>query len=62
MIILLVVSQKKLKAFANKRQVKHISSSFEPSISFHYLVNMVESEDITLAKLKRKNFPMKPIL
>ena len=43
---------KKLKDFANKRQVKHISSSLEPSIPFHSLVNMVDSEDITLEKIK----------
>ena len=43
---------KKLKDFANKRQVKHISSSLEPSIPFHSLVNMVDSEDITLKKIK----------
>ena len=43
---------KKLKDFANKRQVKHISSSLEPSILFHSLVNMVDSEDITLEKIK----------
>ena len=43
---------KKLKDFANKRQVKHISSSLEPSIPFHSLVKMVDSEDITLEKIK----------
>ena len=50
---------KKLKDFANKRQVKHISSSLEPSILFHSLVNMVDSEDITLKNslLKLTIFP-----
>ena len=43
---------KKLKDFANKRQVKHISSSLEPSIPFHSLANMANSEDITLEKIK----------
>ena len=42
----------KLKDFANKRQVKHNSSSLEPSMPFHTLVNMVDSEDITLEKIK----------
>ena len=45
-----VVSQK--KNFAYKRQVKHISTSLEPSIFFHSLVNMVDSEDIKLEKIK----------
>ena len=39
-----------LKDFANKLQIKHKSSSLEPSISVHSLVNMVDSEDITLKK------------
>ena len=34
--------QKKFKDFANKRQVKNISSSLEPSILFISLVNMVD--------------------
>ena len=42
---------KKLKDSANKRQVRHISNSFEPSIPFHSLVNMVDSEDITLQSI-----------
>ena len=50
---------KNLKNFANKRQVKHISSSLEPSIPFHTLVNMVDSEDITLEKIKLKNSLLK---
>ena len=41
-----------LKGFANKRQVKHISSSLEPSIPFHTLVNMVDSGDIAHEKIK----------
>ena len=53
---------KKLKDFTNKRQVKHISSSLEPSIPFHSLVNMVDSEDITLEKIKLKNFLLKLII
>ena len=54
----LVVFQKKLKDFANKRQVKHISSSLEPSIPFHSLVNMVDSEDITLEKIKTQELSL----
>ena len=49
---------KKLKNFANKRQVKHISSSLEPSIPFHSLVNMVDSEDITLEKIKTQELSL----
>ena len=37
---------------ANKRQVKHISSSIEPPIPFRSLVNMVATEDFTLEKFK----------
>ena len=43
---------KKVKDFANKRQFKHISSSLEPFIPFHSLVNIFDSEDITLEKNK----------
>ena len=43
---------KKLQTFANKRQVGHISSSLESSIPIHSLVNMVDSENITLEKFK----------
>ena len=53
-----VVSLKKLKDFANKRQVKHISSSLEPSIPFHSLVNMVDSEDTTLEKIKTQELSL----
>ena len=37
---------KKLKDFAHKRQVKHVSTLLEPSIPFHTLVRHVDSEDI----------------
>ena len=46
------------KDFANKRQVKHISSSLEPSIPFHSLVNTVDSEDITLEKIKTQELSL----
>ena len=35
---------KKLKDFAHKRQVKHVSTFLEPSIPFHTLVRHVDSE------------------
>ena len=38
---------KKLKDFAQKRQVKHVSTLLEPSIPFHTLVRHVDSEDIS---------------
>ena len=38
--------------FANKRQVKHISSSLEATNSSHSLDNVVNSEDITLKKIR----------
>ena len=37
---------KKLKVFAHKRLVKHVSTLLEPSILFHILVRHVDSEDI----------------
>ena len=37
---------KKLKDFANKRQMEHISTVLEPSIPFHTLVKLVDAEDI----------------
>ena len=58
MKFLLAVFQEKLKDFAKKHQVKHFSSSMEPSIPFHSLVNRVDSEDITLEKIKRQDFPL----
>ena len=41
---------KKLKDFAHKRQVKHVSTLLEPSIPFHTLVRHVDSEDIANEK------------
>ena len=37
---------KNLKDFAIKRQVKHTSTTLEPSITFHTLVKLVDAEDI----------------
>ena len=41
---------KKLKDFAHKRQIKHVSTLLEPSIPFHTLVRHVDSEDIANKK------------
>ena len=43
---------KKLKDFANKRQVKHTSTVLEPSIPFHTLVKLVDAEDIANDKIR----------
>ena len=43
---------KKLKDFAHKRQVKHVSTLLEPSIPFHTLVRHVDSEDIAQEKIR----------
>ena len=40
------------KDFANKRQVKHISTVVEPSIPFHTLVKLVDTEDIANDKIR----------
>ena len=52
----LVVSQKSEKI--SPINVKHISSSLEPSLPFHSLVTMVDSEDITLEKIKTQEFSL----
>ena len=41
---------KKLKDFAQRRQVKHVSTLLEPSVPFHTLVRHVDSEDIANEK------------
>ena len=43
---------KKLKDFAHKRQVKHVSTLLEPSIPFHTLVRHVDSNCKTLLMKK----------
>ena len=43
---------KNLKDFANKRQVKHTSTTLEPSIPFHTLVKLVDAEDIANDKIR----------
>ena len=45
------VLPKKLKDFAHRRQVKHVSTLLEPSIPFHTLVRHVDSEDIANEKI-----------
>ena len=43
---------KKLKDFAHRRQVKHVSTLPEPSIPFHTLAQHVDSEDIANEKIR----------
>ena len=38
---------KKLKNFARRRQVKHVSTLLEPSLPFHTLVRDVDSDEKT---------------
>ena len=49
---------KKLKDFAHKRQVKHVSTLFEPSIPFHTLVRNVDSEDIANEKIRTNDLAL----
>ena len=49
---------KKLKDFAHKRQVKHVSTLLEPSIPFHTLVRHVDSEDIANEKIRTNNLAL----
>ena len=53
---------KKLNDSANKRQVKHISSSLETSFPIHSLVNMVDSEDIILETIKTLSWELENFL
>ena len=48
---------KKLKDFAHKRQVKHVSTLLELSIPFHTLVRHVDSEDIANGKIRTNDLP-----
>ena len=50
--------QKKLKDFAHKRQVKHVSTLLEPSIPFHTLVRHVDSEDIANEKISTNDLAL----
>ena len=49
---------KKLKDFAHRRQVKHVSTLHEPSIPFHTLVRHVDSEDIANEKIRTNNLAL----
>ena len=49
---------KKLKDFAHKRQVKHVSALLEPSIPFHTLVRHVDSEDIANEKIRTNDLAL----
>ena len=48
------VLPKKLYDFAHRRQIKHVSTLLEPSIPFHTLVRLVDSEDNANEKNKNK--------
>ena len=49
---------KKLKDFALKRQVKHVSTLLEPSIPFQTLVRHVDSEDIANEKIRTNDLAL----
>ena len=49
---------KKLKDFADKRQVKHVSTLLEPSIPFYTLVRHVDSEDIANEKIRTNDLAL----
>ena len=49
---------KKLKDFAHKRQVKHVSTLLEPSLPFHTLVRHVDSEDIANEKIRTNDLAL----
>ena len=49
---------KKLKDFANRRQVKHTSTLLEPSIPFHTLIKHVDSEDIANERIRTNDLSL----
>ena len=49
---------KKLKNFAHRRQVKHVSTLLEPSKPFHTLVRHVDSEDIANEKMRTNDLAL----
>ena len=49
---------KRLKDFAHRRQVKHVSTLLEPSIPFHTLVRHVDSEDIAYEKIRTNDLAL----
>ena len=48
----------KLKDFAHRRQVKHVSTLLEPSIPLHTLVRLVDSEDIANEKIRTNDLAL----
>ena len=50
--------RKKLKDFALRRQVKHVSTLLEPKIPFHTLVRHVDSEDIANEKIRTNDLAL----
>ena len=49
---------KKLKDFAHRRHVKHVSTLLEPSIPFHTLVRHVDSEDTANEKIRTRDLAL----
>ena len=49
---------KKLKYFAHKRQIEHVSTLLEPSIPFHTLVRHVDSKDIANEKIRTNDLAL----
>ena len=52
---------KNLEDFANKRQVKHISTVLEPSFPFHTLVKLVDAEDFANDKIRTHDLALEII-
>ena len=48
----------KLKDFAHKRQVEHVSTILEPSIPFYTLVRHVDSEDMANEKIRTNDLAL----
>ena len=48
----------KLKDFAHKRQVKHVSTLLDSSIPFHTHVRHVDSEDIANEKIRTNDLAL----
>ena len=49
---------KKLNDLAHERQVKHVSTLFEPSIPIHTRVRNVDSEDIANEKIRTNDLAL----
>ena len=61
MIISLECDQKTLKVFAHKRQLKNTYSVIEPSIPFHTLVKLVDTEETTNEEFRTRGLPLEQI-